>query len=87
MQTATVVDTTHPPIVYDSALPLPINGMRRVHATSLSANVTDDACKPLPDSTPNLRHRVVLIRRGNCTFLTKFDNAAKKGARYFLVYK
>lgn len=87
LESATVVNATHDPILYDSAAPLNITGTRRVYATSLSANVTEDACQPLPDDTPDLKDYVVLIRRGVCPFTTKFDNAAKKGARYFLVYK
>lgn len=57
-----------------------------VYATSSSLTVTDDACSPLPDSTPDLSNKVVLIGRGTCLFATKFANAAAKGAKYVLVY-
>lgn len=33
-----------------------------LYATSLDPNVTDDACSPLPDSTPDLADKIVLVR-------------------------
>lgn len=48
--------------------------------------VNNDACDPLPDSTPDLSGFVVLIRRGTCTFVSKLENVAKKGARVALIY-
>lgn len=47
--------------------------------------VMDDACSPLPDSTPDLSDRVVLVFRGTCTFVTKFENIKAKGGKVVLV--
>ncbi|CBQ73425.1 related to subtilisin-like serine protease [Sporisorium reilianum SRZ2] len=57
-----------------------------VYATSSSLTVTDDACNPLPDSTPDLSNKVVLVGRGTCFFSTKFANVAAKGGKYVLIY-
>ncbi|KAG8734128.1 hypothetical protein FRC11_011391 [Ceratobasidium sp. 423] len=56
-----------------------------IYATSQDPTIADDACNPLPDTTPDLSNYVVLIRRGTCTFVSKADNAAAKGAKYFLI--
>ncbi|SPO23644.1 related to subtilisin-like serine protease [Ustilago trichophora] len=57
-----------------------------VYPTSSSLTVTDDACSPLPDSTPDLSNKVVLVGRGTCLFATKFANVAAKGAKYVIIY-
>ncbi|PWN52630.1 subtilisin-like protein [Violaceomyces palustris] len=57
-----------------------------VYATSTDPEVKDDACQPLPDSTPDLSNKVVVVGRGTCPFQTKFANVAAKGAKYVLVY-
>ncbi|SAM82264.1 uncharacterized protein UBRO_04747 [Ustilago bromivora] len=57
-----------------------------VYPTSNSLTVTDDACSPLPDSTPDLSNKVVLVGRGTCLFATKFANINAKGGKYVLVY-
>ncbi|CAE6414623.1 unnamed protein product [Rhizoctonia solani] len=57
-----------------------------IYATSSDPNVPNDACDPLPSSTPDLSGSLVLIRRGTCTFVTKAANAAACGAKYFLIY-
>lgn len=75
----------HAPIAYYSLFPLPVPGSHPIYATSTDTSVPDDACNPLPDSTPDLGNYVVLIRRGTCTFLTKLANAAAKGAKYALI--
>ncbi|ODA79727.1 hypothetical protein RJ55_05321 [Drechmeria coniospora] len=57
----------------------------QVYATSLNTTVEDDACHPLPDTTPDLSNKVVLIRRGPaCQFEAKISNAAAKGAKYVI---
>ncbi|KAK1756459.1 peptidase S8/S53 domain-containing protein [Echria macrotheca] len=43
-------------------------------------------CDPYPDSTPDLTNHIVLVRRGNCTFAQKVQNAVKKGAKHVIVY-
>ncbi|KAJ6436419.1 subtilisin [Purpureocillium lavendulum] len=45
----------------------------------------DDGCDALPDSTPDLSNKIVLIRRGSCTFVQKVTNAVAKGAKYVLI--
>ncbi|KAG7104758.1 Minor extracellular protease vpr like protein [Verticillium longisporum] len=57
-----------------------------LYATSLDAEVFDDACDPLPSDTPDLSNRIVLIRRGTCTYDEKAANAADKGAKYIIFY-
>lgn len=53
---------------------------------SFNTSETDQACNPLPDSTPDLSEKVVLIRRGTCFFDDKINNAAARGAKYFMFY-
>jgi hypothetical protein len=48
--------------------------------------VPNDACNPLPESTPDLGGHLVIIRRGTCTFVQKLGNVAAKGAKYALIY-
>ncbi|PHH66184.1 hypothetical protein CDD81_247 [Ophiocordyceps australis] len=57
-----------------------------LYATSLDPSIKDDACSPLPASTPDLSRKIVLIRRGSCNFVVKAANAAAKGAKYIMVY-
>ncbi|EIN11775.1 subtilisin-like protease [Punctularia strigosozonata HHB-11173 SS5] len=87
LQNATVSgDVTHDPITYFATFPLPINDTRPVYATSNDTTVVDDACDPLPDSTPDLSKFIVVIRRGTCTFVQKLQNAADKGMTAALIY-
>jgi len=58
-----------------------------IYATSTNTSSTDDACEPLPEDTPDLTGKVVIIHRGTCAFVEKFEHAAKFGASLFLVYK
>lgn len=55
---------------------------------AVNFNITDAAngCDPYPDSTPDLSGRIVLIRRGTCTFVQKVTNAVAKGAKYVIIY-
>ena len=73
------------PIPYFSLRPLDFTESLPVFAISKTL-VPNDACDPLPDSTPDLSGFTVLIRRGACSFLTKIENVAKKGARVALIY-
>lgn len=66
------------PGAWDVTLPL--------YAVTLDTSVGDDACHPLPDSTPDLSGKVVLVRRGGCLFVDKGFNLAAKGAKYIMVY-
>jgi hypothetical protein len=55
-------------------------------AVSKDSTITNDACEPLPADTPDLAGKLVLIRRGTCTFDTKAANVAAFGAQYILFY-
>jgi len=57
-----------------------------VYATSLDPTVEDDACKPLPDDTPDLSGHAVLVRRGTCYFEEKAANILAKNGTYLLIY-
>ena len=70
LQNLTVTGVPHDPITYFSALPLPVKDTLPLYATSKDATVTNDACDPLPDSTPDLSKYVVLVRRGTCAFVS-----------------
>ncbi|KAI1269461.1 peptidase S8/S53 domain-containing protein [Xylariaceae sp. FL1019] len=54
-----------------------------------SYDTTDPAmgCDPYPEDTPDLSEKIVLIRRGTCTFVQKVDNAAAFGAKYVMFYR
>ncbi|CAE6463465.1 unnamed protein product [Rhizoctonia solani] len=73
-------------IPYLSLEPLEIPDGLTIFATSTNPTISNDACDSLPNSTPDLANRLVLIRRGTCPFLTKLANAAAKGGKYFLIY-
>jgi subtilisin family serine protease len=53
-----------------------------------SFDITDPAmaCSPLPADTPDLSEKIVLIRRGTCTFVEKVTYAANAGAKYVMFY-
>ena len=55
---------------------------------ALDFDTTDpaDACEALPADTPDLSGKLVLIRRGTCTYSTKAANAVAKGAQYIAFY-
>ncbi|KAM0436627.1 hypothetical protein ACHAPT_002335 [Fusarium lateritium] len=55
-------------------------------ALNYNTTVADDGCKPFPANTPDLSQKIVLLRRGSCTFEVKATNAAKFGAQYMMVY-
>ncbi|KAG6224270.1 hypothetical protein E4U24_005718 [Claviceps purpurea] len=57
-----------------------------LYATSLDYHVGDDACKPLPASTPDLSKYIVLVRRGGCDFTDKLNSLVAKGAQYVVFY-
>jgi subtilisin family serine protease len=75
-----------PYISFQDPRPLSIPAGLPLYATSSDITVTDDACNPLPPSTPDLSNRLVIIRRGTCSMYIKLDNAATFGAQYFLIY-
>jgi subtilisin family serine protease len=73
------------PIPYISLQPLNFTESLPVFAISKTID-PNDACNPLPDSTPDLSGFMVLIRRGGCPLVSKLENVAKKGARVALIY-
>ena len=87
LQNATVHGITHDPITYFSTFPFPVNSTLPIFATSKDPAVVDDACNPLPDSTPDLSGFVVIVRRGTCTFVQKLTNIAAKGGKVSLIYE
>ncbi|KAJ1334984.1 minor extracellular serine protease Vpr [Microdochium nivale] len=55
---------------------------------SASFDVADPAggCAPYPADTPDLSGKIVLVRRGTCTFVQKAQNARAAGAKYIVYY-
>ncbi|KIO19556.1 hypothetical protein M407DRAFT_16103 [Tulasnella calospora MUT 4182] len=89
--TNTIVQTInlsngHQPITYNSFLPLKVAGSLPIYAASTDTNIADDACNPLPDTTPDLGGYIVVIRRGTCSFINKLANVSAKGAKVALIY-
>ncbi|KDE02645.1 hypothetical protein MVLG_06804 [Microbotryum lychnidis-dioicae p1A1 Lamole] len=76
----------HTPLTAYSAKPLGLDKGLAVYFTSTELQVTDDACNKLPKSTPDLKNRIVFIRRGTCQLALKVFNAGAKGARYIVLY-
>lgn len=67
------------PIGYMSPKPLNVTGYYPIYFTSNDPSIANDACSTLPASTPNLSNRVVIVKRGTCTFDTKYKNIAAAG--------
>lgn len=57
-----------------------------LYVLTLNTTVEDDACAPLPPSTPNLANRLVLVRRGKCPFVKKMEHILAKGGKHVLIY-
>ncbi|KAG8915766.1 hypothetical protein FRC01_003515 [Tulasnella sp. 417] len=76
----------HSPIPYYSIGALNVHGSRRIYSTSQDPEVEADACSPLPESTPDLRKYIVLIRNGGCSVDDKAANVKARGAKYVLFY-
>ncbi|KAF9765895.1 hypothetical protein IL306_001748, partial [Fusarium sp. DS 682] len=53
---------------------------------NLDPTTPNGGCDPYPANTPDLGGNIVLIRRGNCTYLQKVQNAAQHGAKYLMFY-
>ncbi|KAG7086750.1 hypothetical protein E1B28_002682 [Marasmius oreades] len=86
IQTATVHGATHDPIPYFELFPFPVTNPIPIFATSNDTTAVDDACDPLPDSTPDLSSFLVVVRRGTCSFVQKLTNIAAKGGRLTFIY-
>ena len=57
-----------------------------LYALSFNTNNSADACTALPDTTPSLAHKIILIRRGGCRYTTKITNVQQYGATYVMFY-
>ncbi|KAI0049852.1 subtilisin-like protease [Auriscalpium vulgare] len=86
LQTASVQGVQHDPIPYYLLWSLGIPGEFPIYATSTNISVADDACAPLPDSTPDLSNYVTIVRAGSCSFYWKAEQLAAKGANLILFY-
>ncbi|KDR78150.1 hypothetical protein GALMADRAFT_224528 [Galerina marginata CBS 339.88] len=86
VRNATVHGVQHAPITYIDLFPLPVTATLPIFATSNDTTVVDDACNPLPDTTPDLSGFLVVVRRGSCTFVQKLTNIAAKGGNVMMVY-
>ncbi|KAI0045501.1 subtilisin-like protease [Auriscalpium vulgare] len=86
LQNVTVHGSAHPPITYYSATPVPSTAEWPIYATSNDTTIIDDACDPLPDSTPDLSNFVTIVRRGTCTFVQKIGNIQDKGGDLIIIY-
>lgn len=86
LQNATVHGVTHDPITYFDTFPFPVNATLPVFVTNTDTTVVDDACDPLPDSTPDLTNFLVIVRRGTCTFVSLLSSVLTLWA-YFVSYR
>ncbi|TCD66303.1 hypothetical protein EIP91_001549 [Steccherinum ochraceum] len=86
LQNATVHGVVHDPITYFATFPFPVNDTLPIFVTSTDPAVVDDACDPLPDSTPDLSGFITIVRRGTCTFVQKLTNVAAKNGTVSLIY-
>ncbi|SCZ96448.1 BZ3500_MvSof-1268-A1-R1_Chr8-2g10200 [Microbotryum saponariae] len=75
----------YPPMPYFSAMPFETEDVLSLYFTS-PESAKEVACETLPDSTPNLKDRLVVVKRDQCATDDMFTNLAAKGARFALVY-
>ncbi|GKT47642.1 minor extracellular protease vpr [Colletotrichum spaethianum] len=54
--------------------------------TTDSTSTAALGCDPYPADTPDLSGKIVLVKRGTCTFVVKAQNAAAAGAKYLMLY-
>ncbi|CAF1152580.1 unnamed protein product [Rotaria sordida] len=57
-----------------------------LYALDFNTSNPADACTELRCNTSSLSEKIVLIRRGTCTFLRKIANVQKCGAQYIIFY-
>ncbi|KAJ7238980.1 subtilisin-like protease [Mycena rebaudengoi] len=86
LQTLKIQGAAHDPIIYYATFPPPVTEALPIYATSKDTTIVDDACNPLPASTPDLSKFVVLVRHGTCAFITKIANIQAFGAKVALIY-
>ncbi|GEM09984.1 subtilisin-like protease [Rhodotorula toruloides] len=78
--------TKRGPVPYISPKPFNLPKNYLLYFTSTNTSVTNDACNPLPASTPDLSNRVVVVQRGTCGFTVKQQNVAAAGGKILLLY-
>ncbi|KAI5481715.1 hypothetical protein MNV49_002941 [Pseudohyphozyma bogoriensis] len=71
---------------YLNPTPLTAPNPLRLYFTSTDSSILNDACDPLPASTPALKYFVTVVQRGTCTYATKFANVAAAGGQYVIMY-
>lgn len=59
---------------------------KKVYSTVRHDALAGDACEPLPETTPDLRNKIVLVPTGGCDVLVKVRHVASKGAEAVLLY-
>ncbi|BGP32519.1 hypothetical protein JCM10296v2_004300 [Rhodotorula toruloides] len=74
------------PVPYISPTPFNLPNNYLLYFTSADTSVTNDACDPLPSTTPDLANRVVVVQRGTCGFTVKQQNVAAAGGKIVLIY-
>ena len=62
------------------------NATLAIYTTSSIFADSEDACVPLPDETPDLSDKLVLIYKDGCSLESKERWAALKGAKYVWFY-
>lgn len=55
-------------------------------APEYDTTIVDGGCDAYPADTPDLSGKIVLVRRGTCTYVKKAQNAVAAGAKYLVVY-
>jgi len=69
----------------NNPFPMNISGYP-LYALDFNTSNPADACNELPSNTTTLSGKIVLIRRGTCTFLSKIANVQQFGAQYVIFY-
>ena len=72
---------------YSAAQPSAWNGTSLpLWAPDFDPTTPNGGCDPYPADTPDLSEKIVLVRRGTCTYVQKAQNAAKFGAKYIVIF-
>jgi hypothetical protein len=87
-----LTSTGYGPIQYSSLHPYPLPSPFKydtfypIYAVSTDTGIADDACNPLPTSTPNLIDKIIIVRRGGCAYVQKLQNIGAKGGNMSFIY-
>ncbi|KAH7323272.1 peptidase S8/S53 domain-containing protein [Stachybotrys elegans] len=63
-----------------------VNGTYSLYPLSLNSSEATDGCSTIPSNAPDLSDKIVLVRRGGCSFGIKAENIAAAGGRRMLIY-